>query len=188
MDRVSAKEIPGQYLLIQIDQIFTLEQCKTLINTADAIGYQDVDRGNAVYNRIIAKVKLDGKSLHEYLLEKLRPFIPESVDGKRVTGLNDHFRFSKYYKGQFFDIHKDGINQDTDGNRSALTLNIFLNDDFEGGETEFYNSNDVNDLRYSVKPVAGRGALFFAQQYHAGNKIISGEKYLIRTDVMVSDF
>ena len=42
-------------------------------------------------------------------------------------------------------IHKDGINFDKDNkqNMSYATLNIFLNDDFEGGETIFY-SNDKN--------------------------------------------
>ncbi len=185
---LNVTDIPGEYLLYQIDNIFTPAQCQMLIATAETIGYQGVDRGNAVYNRVVGKVSIEGVPLHQFLKNALAGIIPDSIDGKRVTGLNDHFRFSKYYKGQFFDIHKDGVNQDSQGNRSALTLNIFLNSDFEGGETDFFNSNSPSDLRYSVKPAPGRGALFFAQQYHRGNAIISGEKYLIRTDVMVSDF
>lgn len=180
--------VPGENLLLQIDDIFTLDECKMLIDHANAVGYQSVDRGNAVYNRVVGRVSIRGKPLHDYLWDTLRHHIPSHVHGKRVIGLNDHFRFSKYFVGQFFDVHKDGINQDSNGNRSALTLNIFLNDDFEGGETDFLNSSNPLDLRFSVKPKSGRGALFYAQQYHRGNRILSGEKYLIRTDVMVADF
>jgi predicted 2-oxoglutarate/Fe(II)-dependent dioxygenase YbiX len=107
--------------------------------------------------------------------------------GNQVTGLNDHFRFSKYHPGQQFGIHRDGINQDATGARSALTLNIFLNDDFEGGSTDFFHTRNEDDLRFSVKPKPGRGALFFAQQYHCGRQVTKGFKYLLRTDVMVMD-
>lgn len=174
--------------LLQIDNIFTPQQCEMLIANAETTGFDDVDRGNACYGRVVGRIQMDGRPLQEWLWDRLKDIIPAEVDGKRVTGLNDHFRFSKYHKGQFFDIHRDGFNQDCHGNRSVLTLNIFLNDDFEGGETDFFYSNNRDDFRFSVKPQAGRGALFYSQQYHCGNEIESGFKYLIRTDVMVSDY
>jgi len=164
------------------------EQCCKLIASAESIGFNDIDRGNACYGRVVGRMKFEDQHLHEWLWNRLRDAIPSHVDGNPVVGLNDHFRFSKYHAGQFFDIHKDGINQDSNGNRSALTLNIFLNEDFEGGETDFFYSINRSDLRFSVSPKAGRGALFFAQQYHCGNEILSGTKYLLRTDVMVRDF
>ena len=68
--------------------------------------------------------------------------------------------------------------------RSCLTLNIFLNDDFEGGETDFL-FDDKQTLRFSAKPKAGRAMLFYSQQYHRGNKVTKGEKYLLRTDIMI---
>ena len=115
-------QVPGEHLLLQIDDIFTVEECKMLIQHANSVGYQDVDRGNAVYSRVVGRVSIRGMPLHDFLWARLQPFIPTDVDGKRVVGLNDHFRFSKYHAGQFFDVHKDGINQDSSGNRSALTL------------------------------------------------------------------
>ena len=59
------------------------------------------------------------------------------------VGINKYIRLSKYEPGQFFGIHKDGINFDKDNrqNMSYATLNIFLNDDFEGGETIFYKKD-----------------------------------------------
>jgi prolyl 4-hydroxylase len=174
----------GGPLLIQIDNIFTPEQCKALIEAAEnSGGFRLEDRGNAQYERVMM-VRPD---LARVLFQGLRHLIPDEVDGNRVTGLNDHFRFSKYHPGMEFKIHRDGINQDSTGARSALTLNIFLNDDFEGGSTDFFNTWNEDDLRFSVQPRPGRGALFFAQQYHCGQRVVSGNKYLLRTDVMVSD-
>ena len=174
--------IDGEPLLIQIDDIFTSEQCKSLITAAQQKGFQSVDRGDvAQYDRVI----MNNPDLAQVLYNRLKLIIPDQVDGNTVTGLNAYFRFSKYYPGQSFAIHRDGINQDSTGARSALTLNIFLNDDFEGGSTDFFHDFSGTKLRYSVQPKVGRGALFFAQQYHCGRKVTQGFKYLLRTDVMV---
>ena len=167
--------------LMEIDDIFSEEECKQLIERANNQGYEYVDRGIAQYFRTI----FDDKGLAQNLYTQLYHLIPKTFNGKKVQGLNNIFRISKYIKGCQFQIHKDGVNQDNRGNRSVMTLNIFLNDDFEGGETDFFNSFNNLDLRFSVKPKTGRGALFDSQQYHKGNEILQGFKYLIRTDVMV---
>lgn len=66
-----------------------------------------------------------------------------------------------------------------------FTLNIFLNDDFEGGHTTFYH--DDFSLRYDVEPKVGRAALFDANQLHCGTRVLSPYKYLMRTDVMARE-
>ncbi|CAH6421060.1 Hypothetical protein KVN_LOCUS118 [uncultured virus] len=163
-----------------IDDIFTEEECKSIIKLAENRGLDDIDRGIAKYHRTIIK----DKKLSDKLYIQLKSHIPIMFNGSKTICLNDHFRFSKYFPGEEFGLHKDGINQDSFGNRSVMTLNIFLNDDFSGGETDFY-FDDQKKLRYSVIPKIGRGALFDSQQYHCGNKVLSGYKYLLRTDVMV---
>ena len=75
-----------------------------------------------------------------------------------------------------------------------MTLNIFLNDDFGEGGTDFFERVRTQNedgsynldfkLRYRVEPKAGRGALFYAKQLHRGNVVGNDYKYLIRTDVM----
>ena len=170
--------------LKQIDNIFSEDCCKYLIKQAEELGMKKVeDRPGATYHRSMLK----NKEMADRLFNQLRSHIPQTFNGQRVVGLNEMFRFSKYYPGGKFGIHKDGYNVDSQGNRSAMTLNIFLNDDFEGGETDFFY-DDARTLRYSVKPKPGRGALFDSQQFHCGNTVKGGYKYLIRTDVMVSPF
>ena len=76
---------------------------------------------------------------------------------------------------------------------SMFTLNIFLNENFSGGETDFFNSCNTNDLQFSIKPKTGRAGLFYAKQWHACNKVnfdtTKGQtyKYLLRTDIMVTE-
>lgn len=164
-----------------IDNVFTKEECEDLIKKAESIGFKTIDRSIALYDRVI----MTDKKLADHLYNKYKNIIPEYIDGERVVGINDHFRFSKYHIGGKFDIHLDAFNTDSNGNISRLTFNIFLNEDFEGGETDFYE-DDAKTLRCSVKPKTGRGALFYSQQYHCGNKVTKGNKYLIRTDVMTS--
>ncbi len=54
---------------------------------------------------------------------------------------------------------------------------IYLNDDFEGGETLFFHNDDL-DLMHSQKPVEGMAILFSMKLLHQGAKV-HGEKFII---------
>ncbi len=56
---------------------------------------------------------------------------------------------------------------------------IYLNDDFEGGTTAFDS--------FEVAPKTGDGLIFFQELEHAGLPIVSGRKYVLRTDIMYSN-
>ena len=58
-----------------------------------------------------------------------------------------------------------------------LTLIVYLNDDFEGGETDF-------DLGVCVDPRPGTALLFQHFLLHEGCKVTAGMKYVLRSDVM----
>jgi predicted 2-oxoglutarate/Fe(II)-dependent dioxygenase YbiX len=132
------------------------------------------------------------QNLAEMLFRRIKPLLPETYRGFKILYLNSHFRFSKYNAGGQFPIHRDGTNLDKDRletygmTQSMFTLNIFLNDDFIGGETEFFTQRKGQIAsRYVAKPKAGRAALFYANQLHRGNMVHTPYKYLLRTDVMV---
>jgi predicted 2-oxoglutarate/Fe(II)-dependent dioxygenase YbiX len=165
------------------ENLFSSEECQNLIQKVeDKNEWEHVDRGMAEYERVI----MVDKKLANELFEKIKSELPEYFTGLRIVGLNDHFRFSKYYPRNSFGIHRDGMNVDSQGNRSVMTLNIFLNDVEEGGGTIFYYDNDRQLLMKNVRPKSGTGALFFNQIYHEGELVKKGNKYLIRTDVMAS--
>ena len=192
MSRIQCTHIPGLHFLCVLDNLLTPAECKSLIERANAT--KTDNKGNKSWHRpgtggSYARVLMIDTVLAETLYKRIQPFLP-TYDGMKLLYLNTHFRFSRYNVGGHFPLHCDGTNYDTDrapsyGALSAvsmLTLNIFLNDDFVGGETAFYDNPTT--LRYTVKPKAGRAALFFANQYHCGNSVGSPYKYLLRTDVM----
>lgn len=164
------------------DNIFTPEECKKLIENfdkhIDKVEY--IDRGNSEYYRF----EEDSDEMANFLWNKIKAHLPTYYDKGTLVCLNTHFRYSKYVHGMEFGIHRDGMNQDKNGNRSILTFNIFLNDDFEGGETDFFDENGV--LILSAKPAPGRAAVFDRSILHCGNKVLNGCKYLLRTDVMLT--
>src|SRR5690606_5025335 len=57
---------------------------------------------------------------------------------------------------------------------------IYLNDDFAGGETRFIQG----DSHVDVKPKRGSALLFNHDTLHEGKEVLSGTKYLLRTEVM----
>lgn len=165
------------YLKI-IDNLLTPEECKFFIDTINKSNMQETQRGElATYYR----TKYTNNGFANELFQRVKPYLTEL--NIPFTGANKEFRLAKYKEGGEFKLHKDGVNQNEIG-RSYLTLNIFLNDDFNGGETDFY-LDDQSTLRFSARPKSGRAALFYAQQYHCGNIVKNGEKYLLRTDIML---
>jgi hypothetical protein len=166
------------HFLEVIDDILTLDECKILIDFINkGKDIKKIDRGN--YGSYF-RLTMDNKQLAEEIFERIKNYLPNDNIYKCC---NSYFRLAKYDIGGEFKVHKDGFNQDNYGNRSHLTLNIFLNDDFEGGETDFFY--DDTTFRFSAKPKIGRGALFYSQQFHCGNIVKSGNKYLLRTDIMI---
>ncbi|WGT61538.1 prolyl hydroxylase family protein [Variovorax paradoxus] len=100
--------------------------------------------------------------------------LPE-VAGHVARGLPRDLRFYKYSPGQRFKMHKDGPWHE-DGLTSQLTLLVYLNDGFTGGDTDF--------REFRVRPEAGAALLFIHDTWHEGAAIEEGTKYVLRSDVM----
>ncbi|KAF2741652.1 hypothetical protein M011DRAFT_414107, partial [Sporormia fimetaria CBS 119925] len=83
-----------------------------------------------------------------------------------------------------------GLESATGKQSSLFTFLIYLNDDFEGGETTFFLPSVKEGVlnAYPVKPVMGGVALFphgdsRGALLHEGTGVRKGAKYVIRTDV-----
>ncbi|KAI1477487.1 hypothetical protein F4774DRAFT_198102 [Daldinia eschscholtzii] len=112
--------------------------------------------------------------------------------------LNKRMRFLKYSQGQYFRPHCDSPYGETDKDgksvRSHHTLHLYLNDskqevgdaaDLVGGATSFLSSNQVRKM--DINPRAGRVLIFqHRRMYHAGDDVLEGIKYSMRTDIMYS--
>ena len=106
---------------------------------------------------------------------RIRTSLPQNIDSWSLSGINEQFRLYKYSPGQFFKWHKDGA-YETSEESSFLTLMVYLNADFEGGDTEFRWDK--------IKPEAGMALVFPHGLFHQGATITNGVKYVLRTDIM----
>ncbi|KAI5461568.1 prolyl 4-hydroxylase [Mariannaea sp. PMI_226] len=145
-------------------------------------------------------------AFHDLLWSRISPHVPTSVNGRLARGINRRFRVYRYVPGAEYRCHIDGawppsgiLPDDTyvydsspaDNKQSSLfTFLLYLNDEFEGGETTFFLPAAQEGVlnAYPVRPVMGglavfphgdaRGALL-----HEGTGVRKGAKYIIRSDI-----
>jgi hypothetical protein len=89
-----------------------------------------------------------------------------------------------YCPGQEFNMHTDtGLFYDRKAQeKSRWTLLIYLNDDFEGGHTLFYD--DAWKQTHDIEPVAGTALLFDIDLWHKGDVLQSGVKHWIGCEII----
>ncbi|XP_048737946.2 uncharacterized protein LOC125652647 [Ostrea edulis] len=124
--------------------------------------------------------------------------VPHLLWGKwQPVGLNKLFRLCRYYAGGHFAPHFDGYYTKSPQERSLKTFMIYLNGDFDGGSTNFVDEaqtlhKDENgkycaekeNILCKIQPETGMAILFNHQRLHEGGQLLSGKKYILRTDIM----
>jgi prolyl 4-hydroxylase len=124
------------------------------------------------------RVMFDDAALAGELYAKVFPALPPRLCGVVPCGANERFRCYRYEPGQQFRAHHDGSYHRDANECSLLTLMVYLNDGFDGGETRFL------DLDVAVRPRTGMALLFQHHLLHEGSVVRSGVKYVLRSDVM----
>ena len=170
-----------------VPDLLTTKECNALIELSEKIGYKPASikgsfegsNGYSVRNGINnARAAIENLALAKALWNRIEEYVPKMVDDHTVTGLNERLRFYCYTIGQSFGPHTDGYFKRSNGEQSFLTLMIYLNDNFSGGETLFLKRERI------IKPKAGAALIFTHRQWHAGLMVQSGCKYVLRTDVI----
>jgi predicted 2-oxoglutarate/Fe(II)-dependent dioxygenase YbiX len=180
-------ELDGDNVFI-IEHFLSAEECARHIDRSEQAGYEAAPITTssgfvmAPDVRSNARVMIDDPGLAAELWERVSPFIPRNFPGWEPSGLNERFRYYRYDVAETFAPHYDGYYQRPNGERSKLTLMIYLNEGFEGGETNFFRSNGA--LRLAVEPECGKALAFLHAQLHEGAPVTAGRKYVLRTDVM----
>uniref|UniRef100_A0A6B2KZU4 Fe2OG dioxygenase domain-containing protein n=1 Tax=Arcella intermedia TaxID=1963864 RepID=A0A6B2KZU4_9EUKA len=126
------------------------------------------------------------KTLEPHLTyEDIAGVVPFGFDngGRWIPiGINECLRFSKYRKGGYFKSHTDGHVALGVDHRSIFTIMVYLNDNFTGGKTTFFDDDGKEIL--SVTPKTGMALIFNHDVMHLGGEIVKGTKFIVRTDVM----
>lgn len=177
MDRVEIQN--GVWV---VNNFLSNRECNEWMKFSESEGYEIAKIGQGrkqVLNTAIRnndRVIYDDNDLAEDYYKRSYEFLVNELSRSKVSGLNSRFRFYKYSVGQQFKHHQDGSYIKNINEWSEFTFMIYLNDDFEGGETKF--------LRSIVEPRKGTLLIFKHELVHEGCPVINGTKYVLRTDVM----
>ena len=160
------------------------EECVQMIARSEAIGYEAAGVGGALVPQLRnnARAFLEDSALAAALWGRLAPVLPACRPGWDACGLHERFRFYRYDTAEQFARHHDGCVSRATGEESKFTFMIYLSDVEDGGETLFYSAGGAP--RFAVRPAAGKALAFDHLQLHEGAPVVSGRKYVLRTDVM----
>ncbi len=170
-------------LYLEIENFWSNEECDNYIKCIDKIFLDNLDEEAWEidgYNRL----RIYDEELSRLIEKKLS----ECYNVKNIY-LAERWFPTKYIKGGNLCVHSDGSTSD-ENNVSSYTIIIYLNDDFLGGRTVFVNDYDdneiVNEDSSYIEPKKGKLIMIKQDALHYAEKLISGEKYILRGDVFIN--
>ena len=167
-----------------VEKFLTPEECKGFIDFSEKQGYQESlirSKDGEVMNKDIRdndRVIWDNPQVAAQLWELVKDMMPADIEGYEPIGLNERLRFYRYRDGQQFKPHVDGPYKKSETEKSKITLLLYLNEDFEGGNTTLVLEGE------EIEPKEGMLFLFEHKIMHCGRPVTKGTKYVLRTDVM----
>jgi len=201
---------------VLLRNVLSKQECEFFIRQAEDLGLDSVGKaGYDVSYRNNDRVIATSEDVANMLLDRISPFIQQEMRiGAENThlhhsgtygewelcGMNECFRLCRYQPGGHFSPHYDARFQRNMRELSLKTVMIYLNDDFQGGTTNFIKEeyaqragsaggedppNAPDDMVFArIKPEAGMAIVFDHLIYHEGAKVEGGKKYILRTDAM----
>lgn len=157
-----------KYIKLIEDKIIGPEKIIPFSDTTGAFTskYVNLELATIFYDKVV-------KDLTKSQKEKLNILRP-----------NNLIMWSKYEPNSMFGIHTDtGLFYDKiNKEKTNYTLLAYLNHDFNGGETVFYNNNFKETIR--ITPQAGSCLVFDIDLWHRGLTVLDGQKYWIGCELI----
>jgi hypothetical protein len=119
---------------------------------------------------------IDDPLLALRLFHRLGPALPTTREDAELTGLKPLFRCVRYRVGEGTQAHTDPARATHDGQRSQLSVLVFLNDDFCGGAIEF------PEIGRTIAARAGRAIVFPHGAVHRDHVVERGRKFVLETE------
>eukprot|EP00732_Lithocolla_globosa_P006248 Lithocolla_globosa_v1_NODE_7113_length_990_cov_869.985027.p1 type:complete len:227 gc:universal NODE_7113_length_990_cov_869.985027:129-809(+) len=186
-----------------LQNVLSKNECDHYISQAETLGFHGCSTKYRVTNRVSAM----SENLAEVLFHRIKQHlnsidvtfdnrdrgVPEEVRRGHYdpVNLNECFRICRYEKGGFFLPHFDYGFERSMEERSIKTFMLYLNEDFEGGPTCFYNDKQPHyekgkkeNIVHQYRPKAGDLMVFNHHITHDGGELTGGKKYIMRSEVM----
>jgi len=187
---------------IILENVLTRRECKRIIEETERVGYGHLGTGktgNAYRGNKRLQIDDNNGKIGEEIWRRIKKYVPldqvlpDEEGNYHFSSINTRYRFAKYFAGEGFALHVDKPTVYEKDTCSILTVNIYLNDLLpeQGGRTRFFRKMTGGTPVASVGGLAGSVMLFKQavvpfSPVHDGEKVNSGLKYLMRTDVVYS--
>lgn len=187
--------------IFEIPEFLTKEECQHLINLSkDKLKPSTIYIDNGTTDMTVSNDKRKSESCR--LKDEMDPIVKQVSDKiKLLTKTNSNFHedleMIKYKPGGYASPHFDtchGSKEFCDKVNGDLgprwvTVILYLNDSYKGGETFFPRLNKT------IKPETGKAIIFYnihpdtsviEESYHEGLKVLKGEKWLANKWIRLS--
>ncbi len=187
--------------LVQVVDCLTKEECDAVLSRVNLTQ----TRGSTIFNRSGAQLTTSAtfrsstslslsesaeetQLLHERINASLLRYkekiaqlnnifnYPPVPGGIGVRCYREAIQIIRYARGQKYEFHRDTpLNKDAKEHNRTISVVVYLNDEFEGGGTEF--------IHQVIKPNKGQAIIFPSgwTHPHMGQEVIAGEKIIAAT-------
>lgn len=135
---------------------------------AEVSNYNESSISNEIKHNLRNASSRRIKKFQEQIFPQLQTYVEDYTSEPLQM---ESFTLVRYTEGQFFGEHSDEV----EGLNRKLSIVIYLNDDYEGGEIYFRN------LNLTIKPRANSLVMFPSTEefVHEAKPVLSGTKYAI---------
>lgn len=171
--------------IVTIDDIYTIQEINDHIHF---IEHADV-RERTFTEQSFKNGKIIHQELSDTIYARIQRFLPNVyVDRNRQTwqpiGASPYIFYSKLVQNNLFGIHTDtgSVYDNSSRTYSKFTLLTYLNDEFCGGNTQFYDDSFGETV--TIVPSTNKTLIFDIDLFHKGEMITAGTKYWIGTEIV----
>lgn len=177
---MNVKKFCNDPLICEIENFLSQSECEKLINaTNEHLEESSINFGKK--EQTYRRSKSVNISNHELEL-KVRNKINQIQEKKFLS--NQEIQITKYSTGGFYKAHYDAFldHQEIGKKQRLISAIIYLNDDFNGGETTF------DRLKLSILPRRGKLIIFcncigetnyiHPNSLHSSEKVTKGQKFV----------
>ncbi|OXG80112.1 hypothetical protein C349_04145 [Cryptococcus neoformans var. grubii Br795] len=198
--------LPNQ--IYTVDDFFSPSELRAVLAWAQSLELEGPKKpGKGEAERTGRRASLHSSEIASSLLRLISPFLPSlSPPYTSQPGLSPNIRVYHYPPHTFFGQHYDMPQLDLASRRlSCWTVLVYLSDGVTGGGTTFYPHEETGkkgkkgsktgfkygqEGKVTVEPKAGRMLLHWhgvsggGCMKHEGDEVLSGDKWVLRTDVL----
>ncbi|OXG22967.1 hypothetical protein C367_03895 [Cryptococcus neoformans Ze90-1] len=198
--------LPNQ--IYTVDDFFSPSELRAVLAWAQSLELEGPKKpGKGEAERTGRRASLHSSEIASSLLPLISPFLPSlSPPYTSQPGISPNIRVYHYPPHTFFGQHYDMPQLDLASRRlSCWTVLVYLSDGVTGGGTTFYPHEETGKKgkkgsktgfkygqkgKVTVEPKAGRMLLHWhgvsggGCMKHEGDEVLSGDKWVLRTDVL----